>query len=728
MPASTTRLRTTPPFLLTAAAALLTPTLPSWAQSQASAGDAVASAIQEVVVTAQKRQQSEIKTPLSLTAVTGDDLRTSGVVSAKGLTDLMAGVQIGAGYSNTVDINIRGLGTTDVSERGDPAAAFHIDGIYVGRPQGAGAAFFDIERVEVLRGPQGTLYGRNATAGAVNVITNKPRAKFAASVDVTLGNYKHAQVEAMVNAPVNDMLALRAVVSVLDRDGFADTAHAPENNFAADRDDAHNKSGRVLALLKFSPSSSALLSVDSSTDRNHNAGSYLIAAPYNKGVKSRFFSPAVEGQRNNSSSGASLEFKTSLGFSELTYLYGYREAKRDEHDSLGQTTGPRSQFADFSNKVDQNSHELRLGSADAASALQWVAGVYMYEETNHDIKFQVSNLTPFPGSFIRFEQDPTISKSRAIFGQGTYSLTPELRLTAGLRSTRDEKSRVGTQTVHPSPAFIVSSNNAAGEWSKSTWKLGVDYDLSKSAMFYANVATGYKAGGYNDGTAATNPTLYYNPENIVSYEAGVKGRFLNNKLRLSTSLFYYDYTDLQISSIVNNLLNTLNAAKARVAGAELEGRWQVLDNGRLNFALSVLDSKYRELMLSSGDGKNNTNFGGKKLDKAPSTTLSLGYTHSWALASGAGLSANVSARYSSSFVFTDPGTLTMAAHQVTQPAFTKADLSVTYNSADDRWYLQGFARNLGNQITIGGMLNNQGQNYAFLTDPRTFGVRAGIKF
>jgi iron complex outermembrane receptor protein len=190
----------------------------------------------EVIVTAQKRLQSSSKVPVALSVITADDLKSKGISTAADLTNNVPNVLIGQGVSGGMEITIRGLGNSDNSERGDPQTAFHIDGIYLGRPQGAGATFFDVERVEVLRGPQGTLYGRNANAGAINVITKKPSAKLEGEVNGEIGTYGEQKTDAMLNVPVSDSFALRAVISSQKHDGYTDTA-TTANGYLRDRDD-----------------------------------------------------------------------------------------------------------------------------------------------------------------------------------------------------------------------------------------------------------------------------------------------------------------------------------------------------------------------------------------------------------------------------------------------------------------------------------------------------------
>lgn len=698
----------------------------------------------DVTVTAQKVAQPSSKTALSLTAVTGEDLRISGATTAVGLTNLIPNVQITTGSQNSTEISIRGIGSTNNTEVGDPAAAFHVDGVYLGRPQSAGATFYDLERVEVLRGPQGTLYGRNATAGAINLITNKPGKKFVGEANLSIGNYGLYSLEGMLNVPVGEQFALRAVLSTTTRNGFLETATAA-NGFGKNRDDADNLSARVHGLVTFNADTKLLLTADTSRNKGAGPGSVLLGTfQNNTGSAQRTRSNnANEGRRDDSSNGLAAEFTANTGFGEFTYLGAYRTFDRNNASSTGAViSGTDSKFS-------QTSHEFRLAST-GKSALTWVAGVYLFNE-----KGNIDAFARFPAPLSatlvapiqqRFNQDPVNSKSNAVFGQATYSVTPAMRLTAGLRTTSDEKSRdgVNTNTLVANGALLgaPSLNRAKVNYRQSTWKLGADYDLAPNVLAYANVATGYKAGGYIDGNNANGDNTY-RPELLTSFEAGIKGRFMDNKLRLSAAVFSYDYKDLQVSYIAfNPLINgigtiTNNAAKAKNTGLELEGKLAVSDSGTVNFALGLLNAKYSSFTLpvnlSTNPLQNRPvaiDFSGRALDKSPSTTFTLGYTHDWTMTDGAAVSAYIGTRYSSSYALTNFGLVVPV--QNIQSSFTRTDVNVTYTAPREKWYVQGYAKNLENRNVMTGFqyigVPLAPTSNVFLADPFTFGVRAGIKF
>jgi iron complex outermembrane receptor protein len=686
----------------------------------------------DVTVTAQKIAQPASKTPLSLTAVSGENLRSAGVTNAVGLTELIPNVQIAPGTAGSTDISIRGIASSNTTEVGDPAAAFHIDGVYLGRPQSAGAAFYDLERVEVLRGPQGTLYGRNATAGAINLITNKPAKTRAGEANLTLGNYNLRNFEGMLNLPVSEQFALRAVLSSTQRNGFLNTAGAP-NNFSKNRDDADNLSARVHGLLTFNADTRLLLTVDTSQNKGAGPGTVPLATYQNqRGSAQRTSLTNVnEGLRDDRSAGFSAEFTTLTGIGEFTYLGAHRSFDRATLSSTNST----SSFTD--SDFSQTSHELRLASSGQGD-LSWLAGLYLYKEKgNIDAAFTNPALANQfgPGNpGVRFIQDPVNSTSNAVFGQATYRVNPSLRLTAGLRTTSDEKSRDGRTTnlagTFNSPALV---NKANVSYRQTTWKLGADYDLSRSALAYANLATGYKAGGYFDGSNARGDNTY-RPELLTSFEVGVKGRFLDNRLRLSAAIFNYDYKDLQISYVtVNPLSNqigtiTTNAARAKSTGLEVEAKLAVSDSGTVNIGLGLLNAKYKEFVFPAIAGRPVAiDYAGKRLDQAPDATLSLGYTHDWVLDSGAAVTASFGTRFSSSYVLSNFAVAQPV--QYTQKSFTRSDINLTYTAPREKWFVQAYARNLENKNVMTGFAFSSltGSN-VYLSEPRTFGVRAGVKF
>jgi iron complex outermembrane receptor protein len=337
---------------------------------------------------------------------------------------------------------------------------------------------------------------------------------------------------------------------------------------------------------------------------------------------------------------------------------------------------------------------------------------------------------------------------------GHLCVTDRLRLTGGLRYTEDQKGRNGGTYLTNAAGAITSTvilNVADAKWDALNWKAGADFDLTDSSMLYANVATGYKAGGYYDGVGANT----YEPEKITSYEAGVKNRFLDNRLQFNASAFLYDYQDFQVSAVGviagQNATVTLNADKAKVYGLEFETNLVITENDRLDATLGWLHAEYTDFVLPLGDAFANngtnatvaacytanfaaaaprsTDFSGCRMARTPKWTLNVGYQHIWNLESGAKLTGRISSHYETGKNLEYHGFA-----QNKQGAFTKTDLNLTYASSDDRWSLQGYVRNLEDEnvrtasspnSTTGLATNGNGEFYA---PPRTYGLRLGVTF
>jgi iron complex outermembrane receptor protein len=684
------------------------------AQNQpAEDGDTQAKII-EVMVTAQRVAQPASKTPVALSVLSGDELKSAGAVNASSLTDLVPNVQVANSNGATV-IAIRGVSSADNTEKGDPSASLNIDGVNIARPQSAGLAFYDLERVEVLRGPQGTLYGRNATAGAINLITNKPVDRFEAGAAFEVGNYNTRKGDAMLNVKVNDALALRAAVSASKHDGYLRSTQGLRRDF----DDEDTVSGRIHGLLKLAPSISLLLSADSSEMRG--AGPYAVPVTSflsASGDAQRTATPDVQGEIHNRARGYSAELKAVVGIGELVYQAARRSYDRDEVQpfGFGISALPTYTYADAGYR--QKSHELRLASS--FGAFKTIAGLYWFKEHSR-LDFQVLN---FPDlGRLRFVQDPTISRSKAAFGDLTYGFTPDLRMTVGARRTNDDKSRQG-YSLYGDPVASSDVNDAAVSYSQTTGKLGFDYTPSKSTMFYATLSSGYKAGGFNDGTAASNPFLTYDPEKLNSLEAGVKGRFLNNSLQLTAAVFRYDYKNLQLTSLVADPVTgavtqqTRNAAKARISGLELEGKYALSYHGSIDFSLTYLDSYYENYQPTAS-----VDWSGARLDKSPRSSLGLGYTHHWDLDGGASLSGHLGTRYSSSYVLSDFS----IPRQYRQDGFHKTDVRLTYTPAAGAWYAQAYVRNIENRNVMTSYTAQPIGNVS-IAPPRLAGLRIGATF
>ncbi len=723
----------------------------AWGGAQAQVAPAVDDGqIQEVLVTAQRTAAPESKTPVALSVVSGAALAESGLSRPSDLGARLPGVHLDPA-ADGLRITIRGVSNADSTEKGDPSAAFMLDGVYIGRPHSQNLDFLDVDRVEVLRGPQGTLYGRNTTAGVVNVISHEPGDTREGALGVEFGNHDSRKASGMLNVPVNDALALRAALAVDRRDSLLRNAQGTPHELGLDRD---SRAARLSARLRIGADAALLLRYDRTVQHDNNdvivpdTNFYRGVetgnpVPYDAGTTARLTNAFVppnavpeQGYSRRDTQGLSARLEWQLGPATLHYLGAHRTF---DHDFLvnyyyrimpGYALGVRQSFA---GEYEQDSHELRLATnANATFSAQ--AGVYWFREDMTQLTsfrdLEPIGLTPY----YVFPAGPVVSKSRAVFGQATWRVLDDLRLTAGARRTEDEKSRTGSTNLQAGPVFnpaldFAMPNVAALEKGKTTWRLGLEADAGPSTLFYATVATGYKSGGFNDGCAASAgcpaaiavpaETLVYRPETLTSYEVGMKSRFWAKRASLNLAAYRYDYSDLQLSgvAIVNNVPRyvTSNAGVASVKGLELEGMVKPTAASRLSATLALLDAHY---VSYSPDGVHS--WAGYKLDRAPSAVLTLGAEHGFRVGAGT-LTAGAFSRISSDYQIGIPSQL--LRYRV--PGRSESDLTLGYAPQGGPWSVLLRVRNVEDRVAP---VNIDSFGMTVPSEPRAIAVRMDYRF
>ena len=681
-------------------------------EAPAAAVNPAAGEIQEVIVTAQRTSSAESKTPVAMSVVDGAALAAAGLERPSDIGARLPGVAID-GAADGLRITIRGVSNADATEKGEPSAAFMLDGIYIARPHGQNLDFLDVDRIEVLRGPQGTLYGRNTTAGVVNVISRAPTARFEGAAGVEMGNHGSRKAQAVLNVPVSDAIALRAAVSENRRDSLLRNAQGTPHTLGQDRDAT---TGRLSAKFAFGSSASLLLRLDRSVQRDNN--DVIVPdtnfyqgietgnpVPYDAGTAARLTNAFVppnmvpeQGHSRRASTGLGAEFSWDLGPATLDYLGAHR---RFDHDFLvnyyyrivpGFALGVRQEF---DGRYEQDSHELRLATK-GNGPLSAQAGVYWFREEMAQLAtFRDLELIGLPPYYV-FPSNPVRSNSRALFGQLTWRAFDALRLTAGARRTEDRKSRYGSTNLQQEAVFnpatdIALPNAAALATGKTTWRLGAEFDLAPTTLLYATVSTGYKSGGFNDGVAP-DPTLVYRPETLKAYELGIKTRFWANRAGLNVGAYRYAYDNLQLSGVamVQGVPRfvTANAGAASVKGLEVEGVVKPVPQGRLSYTLAFTDAHY---LAYSPDGVHS--WAGYKLDRAPRAVFTLGYEHGFQLRDGV-VKAGVFSRSSSDWTIGVPSQL--LRYRI--PGRTQTDARLGYEPAGSPWSVLLRVKNLQNRV------------------------------
>jgi iron complex outermembrane receptor protein len=756
--------------------------------------------IGEVVVTAQRRAENVQKAALSIEAVGGEALRSAGIAKSDDLVKIAPGLQIGS--SSTTQVYIRGVGDGGLTATASQAVVTSVDGVAIARPQAIGGNFFDLERIEVLRGPQGTLYGRNATGGAVNFLTVQPKlGEFSGYAEATFGNYAERGIEGAINAPAGKDGAVRLSYQLNHRDGYV-IGGGDDDDRESVRLQAKFQANRLtvrtlIGYTHLGGEGTGTVKLDPIPGTSPYTGTTdpAYSAAYLAAVNAAFvasggqsFPPAfIRNQaetklfQNIKSYNALAQIDYDLDFATLTLLPAYRHSDikfnvqpGDLEYNVGgvyDAQGDRTK----GDTSDQYSLEARLGHG--GDRLKWVLGLYGF------IEDQTSDYTTNlgPTQFIRFTQDFS-TKVGAAFGQATYSLTDRLRLTAGARYTIDTRGADDYQLSAISPSLILNPMNPAGPplatclpptqlpgalcpllnptpgyydtkktFTRATWKGGFEFDVGPQSMLYADVSTGFKAGGITQFIdPATQHLVGYAPENVTAYSVGSKNRFLDNKLQVNVEAFYWDYRNLQLTTtsidatgIVN--LAVRNAGKARIMGVNLNVLAKPWTGGTLHGAVEYDDTEYNEFLITgpaafyangrsgcpvspSGPGMVTVDCSGFPLQRAPKWSGNAGITQIVNLADGGNVTFNGDVNFESRrYVLPD------FLQSELVPGYANFSASLTYNAPDDHWFVSGFVRNITDARIYTGAAGQEsphlaGWTTAGIAPPRTYGARLGFRW
>jgi iron complex outermembrane receptor protein len=637
------------PELATLAAVLLAQSLPAAAQ------------LEEVVVTAQKRAESVQDVPVAISAMSEELIADTGVDNLTQVLPMLPGVTGSTAGISTNAWAIRGISTNDWSTGSEPSVAIYIDEAYVGRNALATGAFFDLERIEAVNGPQGTLFGRNAAAGAIIMTTNKPADENSLRLGVGAGDEGQEEYDVVGNLAVSDNAALRLAYHGTRLEGVWDDVAIGEEGFR--EEDSFRLSGR------FTPSDTfeALLTLNYGTQETNMGGVYnpqLSTVEPGEEFPDKIAS-STRNREENDTEGASLRLIWDL--SDSVTLTSITDARSYDYDYLQDVDGSNAdavidailavgtggatlQYSNTDTKGKTFAQELRLsGTTDS---LAWFLGVnYFDEELDETIGLDLID-TALGLGVLAQDRNTTEGDNTAlgVYGDVRWSATDALSLTAGGRWTKDEKD----WCVQGEAALFFVSVPTVGElcgsesWTNFSPRLVVDYALSDDAMMYASVTRGYKAGGFNpaaadfDGDFVGDAVADFDPEENTSYEIGAKTEMLDGSMRLNAALYFSDYEDLQVATATIGGILIDNAAEAEVRGIELDWSYMPSANLLLNANYSYIDGEYTE-----GPLKDNT------LNYAPENSYAVSAKYDMPLAGG-NLSWFALYSYQSDFYF-DPG-------------------------------------------------------------------------
>ena len=716
-------------------------------------------ALQPIIVTAERLPESEQRTPVSVVTYNSHDLAREGVVDLESLAAADPSLQFDRNGGRGT-LTIRGVSTSNTTEIGNPSVPVVIDDFTINRPAALDASLFDVQQIEVLRGPQGTLFGRSATGGIVQVTTNRPSKSFLAGGDFELGNYNTTNADGVLSVPLSDTAQVRVALFQRMHSGYRIDTTPLVGGIPSNGDDLDSKGGRVELAWQPITNLNALFIYQTITI--NDAGPAIQAITFNyidpTNINSDIYHtmpdrgdgrafPIVGSQwyRHRDNVGKlHLSYDLPSGVT-LSYLGGIDTYEHNELDSgdppwpaafdSPAALGPYTinEFH-FSERPTTQNHELRINSSETGPWI-WQGGLYFFLENNSLFAQNTANpdsVNATNNIFFRFH---IRTASKAVYEQTAYSFNSENQISAGVRYSSDTLHREGLVGPGTAGPFFSTSNTSS---SRVTWHAGYDFTPTDHNLLYAKVDTGYKPGGF---TNCGNEQQNYSPENVTNFEFGSKNRLFNDRLQLNGTAFYENYSNQQVSQWSRGCstgMITTNAGKSRIYGLEGEATALLDAADRVNASISYLNARYQQFLTppelgnpalrdcrvnSTYDASGNLigqqcNLAGNTLPQSPTVTLLLAYEHDWSLTDQAKLNFRIEGRYTSkeyltAFDFPDE----------TQTSFATGNVFLNYIRGN--WQVGLFARNVTNTTYLTyGAENSGGSDYLYAYGaPRTYGIR-----
>jgi iron complex outermembrane receptor protein len=727
--------------------------------------------LEEIVVTAERREENLQHAAVAINVLTPQELLDAGVSKPQELTGLLPSLQVAASATPISVYYIRGVGNFTGNTLTDSAVAFNVDGVFIGRPHSTAGFFYDLERVEVLKGPQGTLYGRNATGGAINLVPTRPElGARGGAASGELGNEGALRLDGVLNLPLGQSAAMRMAGYHAEHDGYM-------NDGTDDQDDT---AGRLSLLLTPNDELSIGIVADHFDQRGLGTGSTPVAlgADHRYGVSAEEGGAYYETQFNaigrrsfnampltqhldNQFWGvnATLDWSTERGV--FTLLPAYRESHLDtEGAALGTNVITREDDR-------QTSFEARFASSPGA-ATGYIVGAYWFDERNH-----VPQFVPNTQYTMSVQDYDTGVESAAAFGALTYPLSESLRATVGARYTHEDKffrgsfvssllrcvapagcpdlERIPVTQVTPLPLDTDDSDGVITQgfpiladetetFEKWTWRAAFEWDVTERSFLFASYQTGFKSGGFFFDTESQ----VFQPEELDALTVGSRNRLLDGRLQLDLEAFHWRYDDQQISAIMLNSLGvpnlrTRNVGNSVMTGLEISSEWLATDTTRLRLDAQYLDAEYENFEYQapgpvpplsgcavSPDGAAFlVDCSGKRPPYAPEWSIELAAEHTFVLGNGARLVADARVHYQSE---------TLTGLDFTPPeyedAYATLGASVTYATHDDKYTVTAYGTNLTDETVVANTFQPPFGQFVVgtLRPPRLYGVRLGVSF
>ncbi|MFC7049437.1 TonB-dependent receptor [Emcibacter nanhaiensis] len=708
--------------------------------AQESSSETTELVLEEVVVTSQRRSQSLQDVPIAMSVFDSNAINRTGINDVSNLAALTPGFSGFSVSSSQPLLTVRGVGSNDFTVGNDPALGVYVDDVYIGRSAGAITSLLDVNRVEVLKGPQGSLFGRNTTAGALSIVRNTPNNERALDLSASYGEFDTAELRAMGNIPINEDIYFRTAGRYYERDGYL-------TNLVSGNKLGKKESIALRSALRFEGDDKNFqIDFDWERNRDDSAIYRSLVFPASGGTlpnKDEVITDLADDNRaNRDIYGISAHAEIDLGDYSLKSVSAFRHYKMDYLEDTDATPLALLHFGTVE-KNDSYSEEIRLSSPQD-NRLIWFIGVSAFYEkisATSSVKYSeedfclllagvpcqaVIGVPGFAGSDItelNFAEAEYLNL--AIFGDATYSITDRLNFTAGVRYSYDDKS---ADINNPAPANAVIAPAALGtttlflqetsgtlnlddSYGQVQPRFALDYQLSEDIQMYASATRGYKSGGFN---ILVPQAGAFDPETIWSYELGIKGTLWSGRINYDLAAFHYKYDDLQVQ-IVQAVTTTQNAASSSGDGIEFSVRARPTQNLNLNAGLAVLDATYDTFVFSSTE-----DYSGNRLPRAPKVTANASVDYHIPLNDADELSFHVDWSYSSKQYL-----LASNRAESLQKGFSLFNAEVGFSFGDARYRVTLYGRNLTNTkyINQSQIVDDLGiaiQQYAM---PRNLGVR-----
>ncbi len=716
--------------------------------------------LEEIIVTARRTSENVQRTPLAISAFSGETLERLGAQQVTDLQGAVPNLNIvqGRASSNATNIYIRGIGQPDALQTFDPAVGVYVDDVYYSRIRGTQFDLLDLERVEVLRGPQGTLYGKNTIGGALKLVTRRPGDEFRARGSVAYGDYNMVDIQGAVSGPIMDGLSFGFSALRSTRDGYVTNP--------VTGDEYNDKDTTALrGVLAWDPAPN--LRVDLTADYSHDdaglvigqatnnftyltgAPSFTVPSPLPEFNFEAVATPALPNETRLESRGIALNVAYDLSDAlTLRSITGYRKLNTDDYidfDAVVQDVSSALVAVDQS----QFSQELQL--TYDSGPITAVAGLYYLKEDidSHQEAYAADLLGPafFNTNFLRTIDDTLETTSQAAFANVSYAVTDQLRLSAGVRYTKEEKDYDRTTSTFYSllPAFNATFPFAppVGEWDDTSLMLSADYQFTPELMAYARFSQGFKSGGFNGRANSPTEATEYDPETADSFEVGAKSTLWDGRLRLNGAIFQTSYENFQarvsgldtdpITNLPAPVLSVINAGELDIKGVELEAVAALGHGVTLDAQLGWLDADYEEFRDARF-----TAFNGSRAFQTPAfspeLTARFGGQSVFDLDGGSTITVGAAARFRSEQALAVDNTLINSMTRLPgmwQGRYWLFDARAVWTDASDRYTVGVYGQNLTDEVyrTDAQEFSSIGNiRTAYYGAPRTFMLKLTARY